>query len=86
MRTIILHRWLVTGRDGRRRPTRHLMTEADALATDPTAQLIPGTDEVRHAIEQGHACIAGPSVQSGAGAGAVAAHQARAGCGRVDPA
>ena len=47
MHTITLHRWLVTGRDGKRRPTRHLMTEADALATDPTAQRIAGTAEVR---------------------------------------
>lgn len=84
MPTITLHRWLVTGRDGRRRPTRHLMTEADAMATDRTAEKIPGTAEVRHAVEQGHACIAGPGVQSTAGPGAVAAHQARAGCGRDD--
>lgn len=48
MPTITLHRWIVTGRDGKRRPTRHLMTAADALATDRTAEQIPGTAEVRH--------------------------------------
>lgn len=84
MPTITLHRWIVTGQDGRRRPTRHLMTEADALATDRTAEAIPGTEEVRQAIEQGHACIAGPSVQSAPGPSAVAAHQARDGCERDD--
>lgn len=62
MRTIILHRWLVTGRDGRRRPTRHLMTEVDALATDRTAEPIPGTADVRHVPDageyRGHDCLA----------------------------
>ena len=47
MSTITLHRWIVTTRDGKRRPARHLMTEADALATDPTAERIPGTEDVR---------------------------------------
>lgn len=81
MHTITLHRWLVTGRDGKRRPSRHLMTAADALATDPTAELIPGTADVRHAVEQGHACIAGLPVQSALGPGAVAAHRRPAGAG-----
>jgi len=57
--------------------------EAEALATDPTAELIPGTADVRHVIEHGHACIAPRRVESPQ-AGAVAAHQARAGCGRDD--
>lgn len=57
--------------------------EAEALATDPTAELIPGAAEVRHVIEHGHACIALRRVESPQ-AGAVAAHQARAGCGRDD--
>lgn len=83
MPTITLHRWIVTGRDGKRRPARHLMTEAEALATDPTAELIPGTAEVRHVIEHGHACIAPRRVESSQ-AGAVAAHQARDGCERDD--
>jgi len=78
-----LHRWIVTGRTGKRRPARHLMTEAEALATDPTAELIPGTEEARHVIEHGHACIAPRRVESPQ-AGAVAAHQARAGCERDD--
>lgn len=47
MHTLTLHRWLITGLDGRRRPSRHLMTEADALATDPTAEKVPGTAETR---------------------------------------
>ena len=67
----------------RGRPARHLMTEAEALATDPTAELIPGTVEARHVIEHGHACIAPRRVESPQ-AGAVAAHQARAGCERDD--
>lgn len=62
MPIITLHRWLVTGRDGKRRPTRYLMTEADALATDSTAERIPGTEEVREAPApggyHGHACLA----------------------------
>lgn len=72
-----------TGRNGKRRPARHLMTEAEALATDPTAELIPGTEEARHVIEHGHACIAPRRVESPQ-AGAVAAHQARDGCERDD--
>lgn len=44
---ITLQRWIITGRDGKRRQTRHLMTEAEALATDPTAEPIPGTVETR---------------------------------------
>ena len=47
MEFITLHRWWVTGRDGRRRQTRHRMNEADALATDPTATPVEGTAEVR---------------------------------------
>ena len=47
MHTITLQRWLVTCRDGKRRPTRHLLTEVDSLATDPTTEPIPGTVETR---------------------------------------
>jgi len=47
MRTITLHRWYVQQLDGKRRPTRHLMTAADALASDPAATPVPGTQEVR---------------------------------------
>jgi len=53
------------------------------LAAAPTAELIPGTEEARHVIEHGHACIAPRRVESPQ-AGAVAAHQARAGCERDD--
>ena len=53
------------------------------LAAAPTAELIPGTQEVRHVVEHGHACIAPRRVESPQ-AGAVAAHQARAGCERDD--
>lgn len=63
MHTITLYRWIVTGRDGRRRPTRHRMTADEALATDPTAEPIPDTREDRLVDlpqqHQGHACIAG---------------------------
>lgn len=47
LHTITLHRWLITDERGRRRETRHRMTEAEALATDPTAEPIPGTEEQR---------------------------------------
>lgn len=53
MHTITLHRWWVTGLDGRRRQTRHHMREADALATDPTATPVEGTAEVRQVHELG---------------------------------
>ena len=53
------------------------------LAAAPTAELIPGTEEARHVIEHGHACIAPRRVESHQ-VGAVAAHQARAGCERDD--
>ena len=63
MHTITLHRWMVTGRDGRRRPTRHRMTAVNALAADPTAEPIPGTEEVRlvpdPGEDQGHHQLAG---------------------------
>ena len=47
MKTIDLWRWVITDDTGRRRPTRHRMTEADALAQDPTAERLPGTLEQR---------------------------------------
>lgn len=47
MHTITLWRWHITDDRGRRIETRHRMTEADALATDPTAERIPGTEDVR---------------------------------------
>jgi len=52
------------------------MTEADALATDSTAERIPGTAEVRHGIEQGHASIAGRQRSEPPAAPAVAADDA----------
>lgn len=52
MRTIELHRWRITDpATGRRYTTRHAMTEADAKATDPAAEPVPGTREVRAAPE-----------------------------------
>lgn len=65
MPTITLRRWIVTGRDGKRRPTRHLMTEASALATDPTAERIPGTEEVRQVHAPGHHQVARATVPPG---------------------
>ena len=48
MHTIDLWRWVITDPlSGRRGPTRYRMTEADALATDPTAERVPGTLERR---------------------------------------
>ena len=47
MQTIILWRWRITDDRGRRIETRHRMTEADALAQDPTAERIDGTEERR---------------------------------------
>lgn len=52
MQTIELYRWRVTDpATGSRYTTRHLMTEADAKATDPAAELVPGTREVRPVLE-----------------------------------
>lgn len=52
MKTIDLWRWLITDpATGRRRPTRHVMTEADALATDPGAERVPGSLEQRQVPE-----------------------------------
>ena len=56
--TLHLWRWRITDDRGRRISTRHLMTEADALATDPTAERIPGTEEVRkRGTQRGHADV-----------------------------
>ena len=51
MRTLELHRWLVTGPTGRRTPSRHLMTEAEARQADPLAEPVPGTKELRRVPE-----------------------------------
>lgn len=53
MQTITLWRWRITDDRGRRIETRHRMTEADALAQDPTAERIPGTEETRRARAPG---------------------------------
>lgn len=46
--TIELWRWTITDPvTGRRRETRHLMIERDALMEDPTAERLDGTLEVR---------------------------------------
>ena len=45
--TATLYRWFITDDRGRRRPTRYLMSEADALVTDPTAERVPGSMEIR---------------------------------------
>lgn len=48
MKTIDLWRWYATDpATGRRRATRHVMTEADALATDPGAERVLGSLEQR---------------------------------------
>ena len=41
--TTTLYRWLITDGRGRRHQTRYVMSEADALATDPTAEPVPGS-------------------------------------------
>jgi hypothetical protein len=47
-------RWVVTEEwSGRRIKTRHVMTEADALERDPTAEKIPGTYECREVPDGG---------------------------------
>lgn len=47
-KTIDLYQWWVTDpASGRRYKTRHRMTEADALATDPAAERVPGSLETR---------------------------------------
>ena len=46
--TTTLHRLFITDDLGRRHQTRYLMSEADALATDPTAEPVPGSIEIRH--------------------------------------
>lgn len=47
MRTITLHRWLMAEEPGGlRRETRWRLTEADALAIDPSSA-VPGTAELR---------------------------------------
>lgn len=45
--TITLYRRFITDDRGRRHQTRYLMSEADALATDPTAEPVPGSIEIR---------------------------------------
>jgi hypothetical protein len=48
MEPIELWRWIITSETtGKRVKTRHRMTEADALAMDPTAEKVPGSLEVR---------------------------------------
>lgn len=48
MQTIEMWRWLITDpATGRRRATRYRMTEADARATDPGAERVPGSLEQR---------------------------------------
>lgn len=47
-KTMYLYRWMITDpTSGRRHATRHRMTEADAVETDPTAQPIEDSLEVR---------------------------------------
>ena len=49
-------RWEIWSDTAHRRiKTRHLMTEADALAQDPTAVRVPGTLELRPAASAGDA-------------------------------
>lgn len=48
MARLELWRWWVTDHErGVRYATRHVMSEADALALDPTAERVPGTMETR---------------------------------------
>lgn len=52
MAKLELWRWWVTDPErGVRYATRHRMTEADALALDPTAERVPGTLEVREVAD-----------------------------------
>ena len=46
--TTTLHRLFITDDLGRRHQTRYLMSEADALATEPTAEPVLGSIEIRH--------------------------------------
>ena len=46
--TTTLCRWFITDDLGRRHQTRYVMSEDDALATDPTAERVPGSIEIRH--------------------------------------
>lgn len=48
-KTLILYRWRIRSEvTGRMTTTRHLMTEADALAHHPGAERLESTREVRH--------------------------------------
>ena len=68
--TTTLHRWFITDDRGRSHQTRYLMSEADALATDPTAEAVPGSMEIRHRPACTITCGA---AHLGASAGATAA-------------
>jgi len=47
-------RWWLTDPDfGRRHQTKYKMTAAEALAIDPGAQAVPGTEELRAMLPMG---------------------------------
>lgn len=55
MKTVELWRWRITDpANGRRYTTRHRMSAADALATDPKAERVEGSMELRRVPEGAH--------------------------------